>query len=202
MTIWRIACWISKATNNTNPEYVIIIPLPRRQWLRERATMLRLYVHYRFFFVIKTLLIIVRGLYNAVVIVRCFGLKLISVPTSHTRIRRVFWKIKDFGLWRIRQNQSSGRCYAACPGICIDLVTKINDDIDSLTGSFDEFGQAVWQTLLKTPGYPVSWLIDRFLRWNLFLCVVTPWSWADGHQRFGWAYCVLLQSRRGSEGGV
>ena len=37
----RFACWIPKATN-TQSEYVILIPFPRRQQLRE---MLRLYVH-------------------------------------------------------------------------------------------------------------------------------------------------------------
>jgi hypothetical protein len=44
MTIFRmrIACWIHKATD-THCEYVIIIVLPRKQWLslHERATMLR-----------------------------------------------------------------------------------------------------------------------------------------------------------------
>jgi hypothetical protein len=46
MTIWRIrtACWTPKATD-TRSEYVIIIAFPRQQWLRERASMLRLYVH-------------------------------------------------------------------------------------------------------------------------------------------------------------
>ena len=42
MILWRmrIACWIPKATN-THSEYVIIIEFPLRQWLRERASMLR-----------------------------------------------------------------------------------------------------------------------------------------------------------------
>jgi len=42
MTIWRvrIACWIRKATN-TQSQYVIIIALPQKQWLHERASMLR-----------------------------------------------------------------------------------------------------------------------------------------------------------------
>ena len=38
----RIACWIPKATN-THSEYVILIALPRQQWLGERNVVL--YVH-------------------------------------------------------------------------------------------------------------------------------------------------------------
>ena len=46
MTVWRMnfACRITKATN-THSEYVTLIAFPRQQWLRERATMLRMYVH-------------------------------------------------------------------------------------------------------------------------------------------------------------
>ena len=42
MTIWRkrIACCITKATN-TNSEYLILIILPCKKWLQERALMLR-----------------------------------------------------------------------------------------------------------------------------------------------------------------
>jgi hypothetical protein len=40
----RFACWITKATD-THSEYVILIAFQRQQWLRERASMLRLYVH-------------------------------------------------------------------------------------------------------------------------------------------------------------
>jgi hypothetical protein len=40
----RFTCWITKATD-THPEYVIFIAFPHQQWLRERASMLRLYVH-------------------------------------------------------------------------------------------------------------------------------------------------------------
>jgi hypothetical protein len=40
----RIACWITKATD-THSEYVILIAFARQQCLRERASMLRLYVH-------------------------------------------------------------------------------------------------------------------------------------------------------------
>ena len=36
----RIACWITKATD-TPLGYVIIIPFPPQQWLRERAPLLR-----------------------------------------------------------------------------------------------------------------------------------------------------------------
>ena len=39
----RIASWITKATD-THSEYVILIVV-QQQWLRERASMLRLYVH-------------------------------------------------------------------------------------------------------------------------------------------------------------
>ena len=40
----RVAYWIPKATN-TLSVYVILISSPRQQWLRERASMLRLYLH-------------------------------------------------------------------------------------------------------------------------------------------------------------
>jgi len=40
----HIPCWITKATD-IHSEYVTLIALPRQQWLRERASMLRLYVH-------------------------------------------------------------------------------------------------------------------------------------------------------------
>jgi hypothetical protein len=36
----RFACWITKATD-THSEYVILLALPRQQWLHERASMLR-----------------------------------------------------------------------------------------------------------------------------------------------------------------
>jgi hypothetical protein len=39
----RFACWIIKATD-THSEYVILIAFPLQQWLRERASMLRVYV--------------------------------------------------------------------------------------------------------------------------------------------------------------
>jgi len=39
MTIWRIACWITKTTN-TYSEKVILTALPLQQWLRERVIML------------------------------------------------------------------------------------------------------------------------------------------------------------------
>ena len=41
----RNACWITKATHTrARAEYVILTALPRQLWLRERASMLRLYV--------------------------------------------------------------------------------------------------------------------------------------------------------------
>ena len=40
----RIACWITK-TANTYSEYVILIVFVRQQWLRDLASLLRLYVH-------------------------------------------------------------------------------------------------------------------------------------------------------------
>jgi hypothetical protein len=39
----RVACWMSKAIE-TYSEYVIFIAFPRQQWLRKRASMLRLYI--------------------------------------------------------------------------------------------------------------------------------------------------------------
>jgi hypothetical protein len=47
MTIWRthIACWISKATK-THSQYVILFAFPLQQRLQERASVLRLYVHW------------------------------------------------------------------------------------------------------------------------------------------------------------
>jgi hypothetical protein len=36
----RFALWIPKSTN-TLPEYVILLPFPREQWLSERTSMLR-----------------------------------------------------------------------------------------------------------------------------------------------------------------
>ena len=40
----RIAGWITKATD-THSECVILIAFSQQQWLRERASILRLYVH-------------------------------------------------------------------------------------------------------------------------------------------------------------
>ena len=39
----RFACWITKATD-THSECVILTAFPLQQWLRERASILRLYV--------------------------------------------------------------------------------------------------------------------------------------------------------------
>jgi hypothetical protein len=40
----RLACWIPKATN-THSEFGILISFSLQQWLRELASLLRLYVH-------------------------------------------------------------------------------------------------------------------------------------------------------------
>jgi len=40
----RISCWITKATD-THPEYVILTALPLQKWLRERASILRFWLH-------------------------------------------------------------------------------------------------------------------------------------------------------------
>ena len=42
MTIWRtrFACWITEATV-THSEYVLVIALPRQQWLHECVSVLR-----------------------------------------------------------------------------------------------------------------------------------------------------------------
>jgi hypothetical protein len=46
MTTWlmRIACWITKATN-THSECVMLIIFSHQEWLRELASVPRLYVH-------------------------------------------------------------------------------------------------------------------------------------------------------------
>jgi hypothetical protein len=41
----RITCRITRAVD-THSEYVILNAFPRQQWLRERASMLRLYLHW------------------------------------------------------------------------------------------------------------------------------------------------------------
>ena len=43
MTIWRIACWMRKATN-THSEYVILTAFSLQQWLHKRASVFR-YTH-------------------------------------------------------------------------------------------------------------------------------------------------------------
>ena len=45
----RTACCRTKDTN-THPEHVILIASPQQQWLPEHASMLRLGVHYLYFF--------------------------------------------------------------------------------------------------------------------------------------------------------
>jgi len=46
VTVWRMraASWMPKAVN-TLSEYVILIDFPLQQWLQERASFSRLYVH-------------------------------------------------------------------------------------------------------------------------------------------------------------
>jgi hypothetical protein len=53
--IWRmhIACWITKAAD-TKSKYVTLIAFSRQRYLRERASMLRLYVHFLSFLFVKT----------------------------------------------------------------------------------------------------------------------------------------------------
>jgi len=41
----QFACWLTKTTD-THIEYVILLALARQQWLCERASFLRLYVHF------------------------------------------------------------------------------------------------------------------------------------------------------------
>jgi hypothetical protein len=58
----RFACWITEATD-THSEYVIRIVFPRQQWLRERASILHLYVHClscinRKFYIVNEMLIL------------------------------------------------------------------------------------------------------------------------------------------------
>jgi hypothetical protein len=40
----RFACWITK-DRDTHSEYVILIAFEQQQWLHERVSVLRLYVH-------------------------------------------------------------------------------------------------------------------------------------------------------------
>jgi len=49
----RTACWIPKATHK-HSQYVILTASPLQQWLHERASMLRLYVHGLAFYFIST----------------------------------------------------------------------------------------------------------------------------------------------------
>jgi len=46
--IWRMrtACWTTKATHK-HSEYAFFFSFQQQQWLRERASVLRLYVHFR-----------------------------------------------------------------------------------------------------------------------------------------------------------
>ena len=40
----RLPYWMTKATD-THPEYIIFIPFPLHQWLRERPSILHLYTY-------------------------------------------------------------------------------------------------------------------------------------------------------------
>ena len=40
----RFACWFIKA-RDTHSEFAILFAFPRQQWIRERASVLHLYVH-------------------------------------------------------------------------------------------------------------------------------------------------------------
>jgi hypothetical protein len=44
MAIWRIECWIPKATD-IHSDYIILMAFLRQQWLHERDSMLLLYIH-------------------------------------------------------------------------------------------------------------------------------------------------------------
>ena len=45
----RVPCWITKATH-TYTEYVILIAFAQQRWLRERPSMLRLYIQWIIYF--------------------------------------------------------------------------------------------------------------------------------------------------------
>jgi len=49
--IWciQITCWTTR-TADTHSVFVILNAFPRQQWLRERASVLRLYVHWLTFY--------------------------------------------------------------------------------------------------------------------------------------------------------
>jgi hypothetical protein len=52
MTILRMrfTCWIAKATD-TNSEYITLFAFPTRQCSHERASILRLYIHYVYIYI-------------------------------------------------------------------------------------------------------------------------------------------------------
>jgi len=55
----RFVCWIRKDTD-THSEYVLLNAFPRKLWLRERASMFRLYVRC----LLCLLLVIIKGVYG------------------------------------------------------------------------------------------------------------------------------------------
>jgi len=44
------ACWITKATEAHSEYVIVLVAFPRQQWLRERGSMLSLYVYCLLFF--------------------------------------------------------------------------------------------------------------------------------------------------------
>jgi hypothetical protein len=88
----RFACWITKATD-THTEYVILIALPRQQWLRERATMLR-YIYIACFsmtlvlimYVVSDIFMVTTICDNAVVISSLFMQNVLLQPENYRTI--------------------------------------------------------------------------------------------------------------------
>jgi hypothetical protein len=56
----RFTCWITKAAD-THSECVILIAFPRQKWLRERGSVLHVYVHCLSFY---SLLILMFGIFG------------------------------------------------------------------------------------------------------------------------------------------
>jgi hypothetical protein len=55
----RFACWVTKPTD-THSEYIILIAFPLEQGLRERAAVLRLYIHCLSFFNVESNFVVVK----------------------------------------------------------------------------------------------------------------------------------------------
>jgi hypothetical protein len=99
--IWlmRFACWIIQATD-THWEYVILITLPRQQWLGERTFTVRLYVHclYSFplavsisLYYIRILLIICHYHNFSFPPLRSLCGIVLAIETTMPAIRTLFW---------------------------------------------------------------------------------------------------------------